>query len=117
MKRRNTLVNLSEYPAALELARSLYRAQGHLRQNRECREIAVLLGMSEIGIWHAYQRGDLGVPAPNPERAKAWALGEPFYVLSERPCRQCGGHRRQPADDFCFDCEHARRDASKIAAE
>lgn len=26
-------------------------------------------GLSSIAIWHAYQRGDLGVPAPNAERA------------------------------------------------
>lgn len=115
--RRKTLVDLKDYPAALELARDLYRAAGHLRQSVECREIGDVIGMSSIGVWHAYQRGDLGVPAPNAERAKAWAKGERFYVAEDRPCRRCGGVRRQPVDDLCFDCERARRDALKVKTE
>lgn len=117
MKRRKTLVNMTDYPAALDLARDLYRAEGHLRQNHECREIGDLIGMSSIGVWHAYQRGDLGVPAPNVSRAKAWAKREPFYVAEDRPCRRCEGIRRQPADDICFDCERARRYAAKVKME
>jgi len=111
---RCPLVDLKDYPAALEPARDLYRAAGHLRQSVECREIGDVIGMSSIGIWHACQRGDLGVPAPNAERAKAWAKGERFYVAEDRPCRRCGGVRRQPGDDMCFDCERARRAATKV---
>lgn len=115
--RRKTLVDLKDYPAALERAHDLYRTEGHLRQSVECREIGELIGMSSIGVWHAYQRGDLGVPAPNAERAKAWATGEQFYVAENKPCRRCGGVRCQPGDDMCFDCERARRDAAKAKTE
>lgn len=114
MKRRKTLVNLTDYPAALDLARDLYQSEGHLRQNHECREIGDLIGMSSVGVWHAYQRGDLGVPAPNLERAKAWAKREPFYLAEDRPCRRCGSARRQPSDDVCFDCERGRRASQSI---
>lgn len=114
MTRRKTIVDLKEYPIAMEMARTFYRESGHLRQNKECREIGDLIGMSDLGIWHAYQRGDLGVPAPNVERAKAWAKQEPFYLAKEKPCRRCGGARRQPGDDICYDCESARRAAMKI---
>ncbi len=112
--RRKTLVDLKDYPVALERARYLYRAKGHRRQSVECREIGELIGMSSIGVWHAYQRGDLGVPTPNAERAKAWAKGAQFYAAEERPCRRCGGVRRLPGDDMCYDCECARRDAAKV---
>lgn len=61
---------MTDYSAALELARNLYRAEGHLRQNHECRKIGDLIGMSSIGAWHAYQRGDLGVPSPKAEPAR-----------------------------------------------
>lgn len=75
-KRRKSMVDLREFRAALDLARSLYRKNdGHLRQTRECREIANFLGLSNIAVWHAYNRGDLGVPFPNPARAEAWAKG------------------------------------------
>jgi len=114
IKRRKTMSDLREFPAALDLARQLYRDnKGHLRQGYECEELGNFLGLSSIAIWHAYQRGDLGVPAPNAERAKAWAKGERFYVAENKPCRRCGGVRRQPGDDMCFDCELARRAAAK----
>lgn len=112
-KRRKSLVDLRNYPAAIDLARKLYRTNSKLRQNHECREIAELLGMSHIAIWHAYQRGDLGVPAPNPERAEAWALGAAYYIAADRPCRRCGGTHRKPGDDVCYDCEEAYRDRTR----
>ena len=108
-KRRKTLVDLGEFPAAAELARKLYREYGHLRQGYECKQIAELLGLSNIAVWHAYQRGDLGVPSPNPARAEAWARSEKFYEAKDKPCRQCGGTRRQSGDDMCFDCETRKR--------
>ena len=109
-KRQKTLVDLREFPRALELARSLYRDNdGHLRQTIECTQIAEILGLSNIAVWHAYQRGDLGVPSPNPARADAWACSEKFYEAEGRPCRQCGGTRRQSGDDMCFDCETRKR--------
>ena len=108
-KPRKTLVDLREFPAALELARKLYREEGHLRQSQECVQIAEVLGLSNIAVWHAYQRGDLGVPSPNPTRANAWARSEKFYEAKGRPCRQCGGMRRQSGDDMCFDCENRKR--------
>ena len=117
MRRRKTLVDLSDYPAAMELARKLYRVEGHLRQDHECREIAELIGMSHIGVWHAYHRGDLGVPSPNPERARAWAKGERFYLSEDKACRRCGGVRRQSGDDMCYDCELARREKGNHAVE
>lgn len=95
------MVDLREFPAALDMARSLYRNNGgHLRQTYECREIADFLGLSNIAVWHAYHRGDLGVPSPNPARAKAWAKGEPSYDAPDRPCRHCSGTLRQSGDEF-----------------
>lgn len=109
MTRRKTLVDLKEYPTALEMARAFYREKGHLRQSKECREIADFLGMSNIAVWHAYLRGDLGVPSPNPQRAKAWATGNVFYETPDHPCRRCGSIRRKPGDDICYDCEERYR--------
>lgn len=114
MKRRNTLVDLNDFPAAVAMARRLFKSEGHLRQSKECHEIGEFLGMSNIAIWHAYHRGDLGVPSPIPERAKAWALGRPYYRSSGRPCRRCGGGRRQAGDDICFDCEMSRRELERM---
>lgn len=108
--RRKTMVDLREFPRALDLARVLYSDKKHLSQSQECVEIAELLGVSNIAVWHAYQRGDLGVPSPNPERAKAWAIREAHYNAAGRPCRRCGGTRRKPGDDICYDCEQAYRD-------
>lgn len=83
-KRRKSMVDLREFRAALDLARSLYRKNdGHLRQTLECREIANFLGLSNFAVWHAYNRGDLGVPSPNPARAEAWATGEPSYEVPD----------------------------------
>jgi hypothetical protein len=112
MKDRKTLVDLRDWPAATDLARRFYRERGRLRQEHECDDIAMLLGVNRITVWHAYQRGDLGVPARNPERAVSWARRESFYVAS-RPCRQCGSVRRRPGDDMCFDCETARNERDK----
>lgn len=53
MTRRKTIVDLREYPAAMEMARTFYQESGHLRQKRECRVIGDLIGMSDLGIWHA----------------------------------------------------------------
>lgn len=115
-KRRKSMVDLREFPAALDLARSLYRENGgRLRQAHECREIADFLGLSNIAVWHAYNRGDLGVPSPNPARAEAWAKGEPSYEAPDRPCRRCSGTLRQSGDDFCVNCEAKYRDATKAA--
>ncbi len=115
-KRRKTMVDLREFPAALELARTLYRDnKGHLRQDIECREIADLLGLSNIAVWHAYHRGDLGVPSPNPARAEAWAKGQSSYDAADKPCRRCSGTLRRPGDDFCVNCEAKYRDATKAA--
>jgi hypothetical protein len=115
-KRRKTMVDLREFPAALELARTLYRDnKGHLRQDIECREIADLLGLSNIAVWHAYHRGDLGVPSPNPARAEAWAKGQLSYEAADKPCRRCSGTLRRPGDDFCVNCEAKYRDAAKAA--
>lgn len=87
-KRRKTIIDLREFPAALDLARRLYRDnKGHLRQGRECVELGDFLGLSSIAVWRAYHRGDLGVPSTNPQRAEAWAKGEPFYLAEDRPCR------------------------------
>lgn len=86
-RRRKTLVDLREFPAALELARNLYRDEGRLRQSQECVQIAEMLGLSNIAVWHAYQRGDLGVPSPNPARADAWARSEKFYEAKGKLCR------------------------------
>lgn len=114
-KRHKTMVDLRDFPAAVDLAKTLYRHNdGHLRQAHECREIGDFLGLSSIAVWHAYHRGDLGVPSPNADRAKAWAKGEQFYVAENRPCRRCGSVRRLPGDDICHDCECARREAMKV---
>lgn len=115
-KRRKTIVDLREFPAALDLARSLYRDNnGHLRQDNECREIADLLSVSNIAVWHAYHRGDLGVPSPNSARAEAWATGQATYEAVDKPCRRCSSTIRQPGDDFCVNCEAKYRDATKAA--
>ncbi len=110
INRRKTLVDLREFPRALELSRSLYREKKHLSQSLECVEIAELLGVSNIAVWHAYHRGDLGVPSPNPARAEAWARGEAYYIAPDRKCRKCHGERRIPGDDTCYDCARGRRD-------
>ena len=113
-KRRKTMIDLREFPAALDLARRLYRDnEGHLRQSRECVELGDFLGLSSIAVWHAYHRGDLGVPSPNPQRAEAWAKGEPFYLAEDRPCRRCGSQKRIPGDGVCYNCEQARREAAR----
>lgn len=105
IKRRKTTTDLREFSAALDLVRRLYQEnKGYLRQRYECAEPGNFLGLSGIAVWHAYQRGDLGVPAPNEERAKAWAKGERLYVAEKKPCRRCGGVRRQSGDDVCFNC-------------
>jgi hypothetical protein len=115
-KKRKSMVDLREFPAALDLARALYRDNdGHLRQTYECSQIAELLGLSNIAVWHAYHRGDLGVPSPNPARAEAWAKGEPFYEAVDKPCKRCSAIRRQPVDDFCVNCETKYRNAIKAA--
>ena len=103
-------MDLREFPRALELARQLYEEKGRLTQSVECVQIAELLGITNIAVWQAYQRGDLGVPSPNPDRARAWAMREAHYNLPDRPCRRCGGTLRRPGDNVCYDCEEAYRD-------
>lgn len=115
-KRHKTMVDLREFPAALDLARSLYRENnGHLRQTYECRKIGELLNLSNIAVWHAFNRGDLGVPSPNPTRARAWAKGQSTYEALDKPCRRCSGTLRQPGDDSCVSCETKYRDTTKAA--
>lgn len=115
-KRHKTMADLREFPAALDLARSLYRDNnGHLRQTYECRQIGELLGLSNIAVWHAYNRGDLGVPSPNTVRAEAWAKGQSSYEALDKPCRRFSGTLRQPGDDCCVNCEKRYRDAAKAA--
>ena len=71
---------------AVALARRLFELRGKFTQ-REAKEVAALIGWSDIGIWNRYLCGELGLPTPKVERALAFAAGQHTYTRADGSVR------------------------------